>query len=629
MQSSKKRALLNKCIAAGITAVIMLLIAALFDYYFDLNDDVFMKNILSGSYTGIPEDHNIQMLYPISALISLVYRLFRGVDVYGIFLCACQFACIYLVLGRVITACDSIKSKVIGIIVLVIMATGCLLGHLVYVQYTFTVAMLAATAAFLVMTGDGRNNRIGGCVIIWLSFLIRSEMLLLMLPMAGMAWLYRFVSDAQRKDVRKVYIRWAAILFAGLILCKGADKVAYSGSDWSEFVDFFDARTELYDYQSIPFYEGNEEFYESIGLDESEVELFFNYNYGLDEKIDAQIMDQVASYAKSIKEETPMVVRIKNALYLYTYRLRHFGLQKEYQYPMTDAPWNLIILVLYLGVAVEALAVLLAGKNAKNENKANETKDIENNEKENIEKEIKDSKRKEAIYVLGFLILLFIVRSLLWMYIIVGERDPIRITHGLMIMEISVLGGVLFERAKTFGIGSGHKDASRKAYLLVMASLLVVTSFAYIPNTVSIVKSEYSNRQEYNQKFSELYDYIKADPDNFYWIDVYTSVSYTSEAYTSYSYSEKMFEGVSNYLDNYDIPGGWACKSPLQTRKLESYGFTDIQSSLLKDNVYFVITDESSTDFLVAYYNNKGIKITLEEVDVVADKFRIMKLFED
>ena len=137
MQSSKKRALLNKCIAAGITAVIMLLIAALFDYYFDLNDDVFMKNILSGSYTGIPEDHNIQMLYPISALISLVYRLFRGVDVYGIFLCACQFACIYLVLGRVITAVGSIKSKVIGSVVLVVMTVGCLLGHLVYVQYTF------------------------------------------------------------------------------------------------------------------------------------------------------------------------------------------------------------------------------------------------------------------------------------------------------------------------------------------------------------------------------------------------------------------------------------------------------------------------------------------------------------
>ena len=617
MQSSKKRTLLNKCIAAGITAVIMLLIAAVFDYYFDLNDDVFMKNILSGSYTGIPEDHNIQMLYPISALISLVYRLFRGIDVYGIFLCACQFTCIYLVLERIITACSSIKNKIIGSAILVIMAAGCLLGHLVYVQYTFTVAMLAATAAFLVITGDGRRNRIGVCLIIWLSFLIRSEMMLLMLPMAGMAWLYRFVSDSHKKDelgrkeVWKVYIRWAAILFAGLIFCKRSDKIAYSSNDWSEFVDLFDARTELYDYQAIPPYEGSEEFYDSIGLDESEVELFFNYNYGLDDEIDAQIMDKVASYAKSIKEEIPMIVRIKNALYLYVYRLHQFGFQKEYQYPMTDAPWNLMILILYLGITIKALSDLLASQKIKKENKDNE------------------SNGREAINIIGFLVLLFIVRSLLWMYIIVGERDPIRITHGLMIMEMSVLSGVLFEIVKNADGESDKKDAHKKVNILVMAGLLAITSLVYIPNTVSVVSSEYSNRQTYNEKFNELYDYIKANSDNFYWIDVYTSVSYTSEAYTSYSYSEKMFEDASNSMDNYDILGGWACKSPLQTRKIESYGFTDIQSSMLRANVYFVITDESSTDFLVAYYNNKGIKISLEEVDLVADKFRIIKLSED
>lgn len=612
MQSSKKRTLLNICIAAGITALIMLLIAALFDYYFDLNDDVFMKNILSGNYTGIPEGHNIQMLYPISALISLVYRFFRGADVYGIFLCACQFACIFMILGRIMSKYGSAWNKVLAVTSLVIFITGCLLGHLIFVQYTFTVAMLAATAAFLVITGDGRRNRICVCVIIWLSYLIRSEMLLLMLPMAGMAWLYRFVADAnrkaspERKEVRKIYIRWAIVLFAGLLLCKGVDKIAYSSSSWSEFVDLFDARTQLYDYQSIPSYEGNEEFYDSIGLDASEVELFFNYNYGIDDEIDSEIMDKVATYARSIKEETPMAVRIRQALYLYAYRLHHFGFQKEYQYPMTDAPWNLIILILYLGIAIEAIMALLSYK------------DEESQTKEKI--------RKEGFGILVFLALLFIVRSLLWMYIIVGERDPIRITHGLMIMEMSVLGGVLLHRIKALYDSTYVEVSKRKVYLIVSIMLVVMTSLIYIPNTVAIARSEAENREVYNEKFDEFYSYVKADTDSFYWIDVYTSVSYTSRAYTSYSYSEKMFESVSNSLDNYDILGGWICKSPLQAKKMAMYGLTDIQSSLLMDNVYFVTTDESSTDFLIAYYNSKGYNITLKDVDKVADKFRIIKV---
>lgn len=603
MQSSKKRTLLNICIAAGITAVIMLLIAVLFDYYFDLNDDVFMKNILSGNYTGGPEGHNIQMLYPISALISLIYRLFRGIDVYGIFLCVCQFVCVFMILVRIMSKCNSKMNKAISAASIVIFVIGCLLGHLVYVQYTFTVAMLAATAAFLVITGDGRRNRICVCVIIWLSFLIRSEMLLLMLPMAGMAWLYRLVAEAgkrvvsERKEVRKVYIRWAVVLFAGLLLCKGVDKLAYSSSNWSEFVDLFDARTELYDYQSIPSYEGNEDFYDSIGLDASEVELFFNYNYGLDNEIDAEIMDKVAAYAKSIKEETPMLSRIRQALYLYVYRLHHFGFQKEYQYPMTDAPWNLIILILYLGIAIEAFMALLSARNKERENR--------------------DKIRKYGVGILAFLALLFIVRSLLWMYIIVGERDPIRITHGLMIMEISVLVGVLLNRLKAQGTSK---------YKIVTIMLVVMTSLIYIPNTLSITWSEAENRKVYNEKFNEFYSYVKADTDSFYWIDLYTSVSYTSQAYTSYSYSEKMFEEVNNSLDNFDTLGGWTCKSPLQTRKMEKYGLTDIQSSLLQDNVYFVITEENSTDFLVAYYNSKGYDITLEDVDLVAGKFRIIKV---
>lgn len=616
MQSSKKRTLLNKCIAAGITAVIMLLIAVLFDYYFDLNDDVFMKNILSGSYTGIPEDHNIQMLYPISALISLVYRLFRGADVYGIFLCSCQFFCVFAVLGRLITACRGIKGKIIAAILTILITIGCLLCHLVYVQYTFTVALLSATAAFFVMTGEGRKNRIAVCVIIWLSFLIRSEMLLLMLPMAGFAWLYRFVKDVSRasdyvketyqnsdltkdmtqdsgiekKNIKVTYIRWALILFAGLFLCKGIDKIAYSSDSWSEFVDLFDARTELYDYQSIPPYEGNEEFYDSIGLDDTEVELFFNYNYGLDSDINADTMDKVATYAKSIKEETPMLQRIRQALYLYVYRLHHFGFQKEYQYPMTDAPFNLMILIMYIGIAFESVVAAFSGKS------------------------------KKSIRELAFLVLLFIIRTLLWMYIIVGERDPIRITHGLMIMEMGVLGGLF---------SCNLKSENKNAVIKTSIALVMIVSLVYIPNTVSIARSEADNRAVYNEKFNELFCYIKDNPDNFYWIDLYTSVSYTSYAYTSYSYSEKMFEDVSNSFDNYDTLGGWTCNSPLQRRKMDKYGFADIQSALLTDSAYFVITDESSTDFLVAYYNNKGIKISLEEVDLVADKFRIIKLSED
>jgi hypothetical protein len=66
----------------------------------------------------------------------------------------------------------------------------------------------------------------------------------------------------------------------------------------------------------------------------------------------------------------------------------------------------------------------------------------------------------------------------------------------------------------------------------------------------------------------------------------------------------------------------------LQTTKLEAFGFEDIQSSLLSSNVYFVVKSEYSTDWLVSYYNNKGIDIELSEIDMVADTFKIIKVNE-
>ena len=68
-----KEVRLNKDLIASTCIVLAVMIgAAVFgDFFFDLNDDVLMKDILSGAYLGTPEGHNIQMLYPISAMISL------------------------------------------------------------------------------------------------------------------------------------------------------------------------------------------------------------------------------------------------------------------------------------------------------------------------------------------------------------------------------------------------------------------------------------------------------------------------------------------------------------------------------------------------------------------------------
>ena len=69
------------------TLVLVTVPAICFDYYYDLNDDTTIKDILSGAYTGVPNGYAIQMLYPLSWFIAILYKAVPQLPWYGLFLC--------------------------------------------------------------------------------------------------------------------------------------------------------------------------------------------------------------------------------------------------------------------------------------------------------------------------------------------------------------------------------------------------------------------------------------------------------------------------------------------------------------------------------------------------------------
>ena len=55
----------NCILALAVTAVNVLIMGICFDFYYDLNDDTMMSDIMSGAYSGVPDGHNMQTLYPL------------------------------------------------------------------------------------------------------------------------------------------------------------------------------------------------------------------------------------------------------------------------------------------------------------------------------------------------------------------------------------------------------------------------------------------------------------------------------------------------------------------------------------------------------------------------------------
>lgn len=88
-------------------AALFLLLAARFDFYYDLNDDFLMDRILSGAYTGEPEARNIQSLFPLTALLAALFRVARRIDWYALLLLALQMLALFLPLHRVMVLSDN------------------------------------------------------------------------------------------------------------------------------------------------------------------------------------------------------------------------------------------------------------------------------------------------------------------------------------------------------------------------------------------------------------------------------------------------------------------------------------------------------------------------------------------
>ena len=595
-------------------------------FYLDLNDDALIRDLLSGVCSGTPEARDIQNLYPFGTFVALLYRLIPGVPHFGIILFGLQILCAVLILLRAVSlvrdserfAAGAVRGKRIGMLVVLLM-WGILyflsLPHFFFVQYSVTVGFLAAAAAFFFMTGQKRRHFAAGVILCGIGYVIRSEMLLLLLPLILCALLFRYAGEvrASRAENEELPGIWELIRYpfvtdhyrrfgitlVSLVLvlsaCWSVDRIGYAAQEWDDFVRFFNARTQVYDYTGVPSYEGNEAFYGSAGLDAGSVMLLENYNFGLEDRIDAQAMEQIASYAA--KQAAPAGSRLLQATGAYFYRLHHTGFPADYTWPQTDAPWNIMAAVLYMGVI--ALALLSIPRSV--------------------------SMGQRLLRALWQPVLLFLCRSALWLYIITGGRDPVRITHPLYFAETAVLTGMILMR-----LLSDRKEVvneEEKGQNPVRAKLAVtVTVFAvflvvgglYGAGTVRLIRQDQSRRQEANEPYLALRAYCRTHKDSLYVFDVYSSVAETRPLFSG--------DKRKGRPDNLLLAGGWAAKSPVWQDQLSSFGYDTLAEALLSEDVCFVTDAERDASWLTEYYAARGIRVTLTEEDSVTAGGRTMRI---
>ncbi|MDE6664094.1 MAG: hypothetical protein K2K46_12255 [Lachnospiraceae bacterium] len=598
----------GNCVIIILTVVVNIIAMSLcFDYYYDLNDDVMMKDVMAGVYAGTPDGHNMQTLYPLGAFISLLYRLFRNLPWYGMFLWLCQIGSLFLIGCRLLGLLKKWQAKLACMLLLTLFIWGVLLPHMIALQYTITCTMLASAAIFLFMTTKkGLPPKqfiiynIPSILLAILAYQLRSEMLLLVFPFIGLAGLYKWAEEEKFFE-KENYIKYGIVIvciLVGMFVSRMIDFAAYSSGDWKAAVDFFNNRTEVYDFHYDILTSGEHaEYLASIGLSDSQQELLANYNFGLDEDIDSELMAEIAKYAASDTiDDLPLTKRVFDRISKYIYRTLHGG----------DFPYNFLVIAGYACVFVSGMwSALKSGKDKKNWN------------------------------FLWELVLLGMVRTVCWMYILIKDRDPERITHSLYLAESMVLMGMFCMRhflrnvhgkensiVYSFKSGIGISAIPSITWLLI-----VLICISNMPQNITATQADANKRETANRGAYAISQYCRSHPENFYFEDVYSTVSF----------SQKIFKNVDNSLTNYDIMGGWMCKTPLYGKKLRQFGLGNTQDALLKDEgVYFIIEIPdmesgaySGPEWMVEYYQDKGFSAALKQIDVIDNRFAVFQVVEE
>ena len=600
----------------GLTAVVFLGIGLLCPLMYDLNDDVTLRSILSGSYTGSPDGHAVYMKYPLTGLISLLYRACRPVPWFDLVMAGFFVLSVSAVMCRTASLLDVRGSgaegpgagdpgemqhravcriwKVLVMAGMAFLCAGLYLMNFLKMHYTLVAAMLGGAALYLVVTGawgdiskqtswkELLRESILPVLLLALCYDVRSQVFFLLAPFLGVAVLWQAWNGRLLQ-----LIPFGALLVAVMALCMVWNAWMYRDSGWKEYEAYNESRTLLYDYTEPLPYEENRELYEDLGISPDRHRLLLQYDTALDNSVDQELLQKAADASVARREEQRSQKEyIRDCLVEYYYYVRYTG-----------RPYNYFVILGYLAV------LLLAAMHKKP----------------------------------GQLLLALCMgagRSLIWVYLIWKGRFPERIYVSLFLIELMLLAGMVLglvlqdsgrekdgEKAwkkdqEKDGEKSHDKDQekyrelnrkSKGLFSCAAACLLCLALAFFAGERFAAGYQRMAQQQKIQEEWDALQEYCGANVDETYLLDVTSMVAY----------SGRQYEAVP-VRQNYLLAGGWMASTPLLEERFSQLGVSDGAQALVKeDHVKLIAKADRDIGWLEEYMVRRFGACRMEKADSV------------
>lgn len=321
-----------------------------------VNDDMMIRSILSGTYTGMPDGHAIYMQYPLSGLLSVLYTL-TDLPWYELMSLG------LIVFSMFVITYDS-RNRVISFLLCVILVYPLYFN----MHYTTTAALLAATAVLVVY----RGRRLYLFPILWLlAYMLRKEVGMLCIPFLVLAFgVYIMWRENDLKRSWKQFFCAVGIAGVGFITCLLINNLCYSSDEWKDFRKFNKYRVSLYDYTDFIPSDYYKDHCDEFGLTPEQHHIMTTYNILLDEWLDTELLEQLSESVISHMERSQnyvqdivkaIKIRFSQVYYdAYPYNLLCcVGYFLIGVYIVQKRCWKQLIPLAGVGIGIELIAVFL------------------------------------------------------------------------------------------------------------------------------------------------------------------------------------------------------------------------------------------------------------------------------
>ena len=522
---------------------LMCLVIKTVPFSYEINDDALVAQFLDGSYTGSPEAHAFYVRYPLSWLIAKIYEHFPSGDTnwYVMSVAALAIFAMVCVLFRILRAfsCNRLPLCMAfdtAVVMLWLPHFSCM---------TFTTAAAFVGVMGILFLGFMNEEDIAKplnililAVLLVSCWCLRRQCFLMVMPFIAVLLILRF-----RLKYFRSWRPWLAVLVIGLMTfgLVHADKAAYGSEDWQAYRTYNSERAWLQDYGRIPPYEGNEEFYQGIGMGEEAVSAFKGYTYCMVEGFGPDKVHAIYEYVSSQQAEDgqseSLLQRIREMIPVALESFRDPENISVWTVRITRGLWTCLIPLLLLSLLTVR----------------------------------EDRWRRSAVILLEMLSMGVLLAGE-WIYLMMLGRFPRRIEEIIWLLTFCI-GALLAGR-----ILMRWKDIKwcRLPGLIQIALLILFLMHDPLPAAVSALQARQTDMLSGQSRKAELLEYCGEHPENLYVLRT-----------TSFPGSSTPYDDLSQ--GNWFMSGSWAAYSPLYNKKLAAEGTTDLSADFLqRDNVYVI-----------------------------------------